>query len=71
MELNVFRQPRHCVYMCMSICSVFVCLTLSNQHIGPSTSTEGDIKSLHNYHPTFKELQSGALQWAVDHLKEA
>ncbi len=37
-----------------------VCLGLSSQNIGYSRSAEGDIKSLRNYHPTFKELKSGA-----------
>lgn len=45
---------------------VCVCLALSNQNIGLSTSAEGVIKSLHNYHPTLKDwstaVGSGSLE---------
>ena len=55
----------------MSICSLCVCPAFASENAGTPTSAEGDIKSLHNYHPTFEELWSGALPWVVDHLKEA
>ncbi len=59
MERKVYFQPSQCVFTCtgMSICSTCVCLALPSQSMGTPTSAEGDIKSLHNYHPTFKELQ--------------
>lgn len=59
MEHKDYSQPSQCVFTCtgMSICSISVCLALPNQNMGTPTSAEGDIKSLHNYHPTFKELQ--------------
>lgn len=64
----------YCVYFyryCTPIGCIGVYLTVCIQNIGPSAGAQGDIKSHHNYQPTFKEAQSGALLWAVDHLKEA
>lgn len=59
-----------CMYRYVHFQCICVCV-LRSPTSGPSNSAEGDIKSPHNYHPTFKELQSGALLWAVEHLKEA